>query len=34
MKDKKKLENICENMKKNDGKDVYDKIENTIKEFI
>jgi UDP-N-acetylglucosamine--N-acetylmuramyl-(pentapeptide) pyrophosphoryl-undecaprenol N-acetylglucosamine transferase len=34
MKDKKKLENIRESMKKNDSKDVYDKVENAIKEFI
>ena len=34
IKDKKKLENIRENMKKNDSKDVYDKVENAIKEFI
>ena len=32
--DKKKLENIRENMKKNDSKDVYVKIESAIKEFI
>ena len=34
MKDKKKLKNARENMKKNDGKDVYNKVENAIKEFI
>ena len=34
MKDKKKLENVRESMKKNDSKDVYDKVENAIKEFI
>ena len=34
MKDKKKLENIRECMKKNNSKDVYDKVENAIKEFI
>jgi UDP-N-acetylglucosamine--N-acetylmuramyl-(pentapeptide) pyrophosphoryl-undecaprenol N-acetylglucosamine transferase len=34
MKDKKKLEKIRESMKKNDSKDVYDKVENAIKEFI
>jgi len=32
--DKKKLENVRESMKKNDSKDVYDKVENAIKEFI
>lgn len=32
--DKKKLENIRQNMKKNDSKNVYRKIENAIKEFI
>ncbi len=32
--DKKKLENIRQEMKKNDSKDVYRKIENAIKEFI
>ena len=34
MKDKRKLENIRENMKKNDSKNVYTKIENAIKEII
>lgn len=34
MKDKKKLENMRESMKKNDSKNVYTKIENAIKEFI
>ena len=34
MKDKKKLEKIRESMKKSDSKDVYDKVENAIKEFI
>ena len=34
IKDKKKLENVRESMKKNDSKDVYDKVENAIKEFI
>ena len=34
MKDKRKLENIRENMKKNDSKNVYAKIENAIKEII
>ena len=34
MKDKKKLKNARENMKKNEGKDVYNKVENAIKEFI
>jgi len=34
MKDKKKLENIRESMKKNDSKDVYVKVEKAIKEFI
>ena len=34
MKDKSKLKNICENMKKNGNKNVYIEIENTIKEFI
>ena len=34
VKDKKKLENIRECMKKNDCKDVYEKVENAIKEFI
>ena len=34
MKDKKKLENIRECMKKNDSKDVYVKVEKAIKEFI
>ena len=34
MKDKKKLENIRESMKKNGSKDVYYKVENAIKEFI
>ena len=34
MKDRKKLENIRENMRKNDSKDVYYKVENAIKEFI
>ena len=34
MKDKKKLENICENMKKNNSRDVYVKVENAVKEFI
>ena len=32
--DKKKLENIRANMKKNNSKDVYVKIENAVKEFI
>ncbi len=32
--DKKKLENVRENMKKNDCKDVYSKVENAIKDFI
>ena len=30
MKDKKKLENVRENMKKNNSKEVYDKVENAI----
>ena len=34
MKDKRKLENIRENMKKNDSKNVYTKIEKAIKEII
>ena len=34
MKDKKKLENIRESMKKNGSKDVYYKVEKAIKEFI
>jgi len=34
MKNKKKLENMRESMKKNDSKNVYTKIENAIKEFI
>ena len=34
MKDKKKLENVRESMKKNNSKNVYDKVENAIKEFI
>lgn len=34
IKDKKKLENIQKNMKKNDSKNVYAKIENAIREFI
>ena len=34
MKDKRKLEKVRENMKKNDSKNVYRKIENAIKEFI
>ena len=34
MKDKKKLENVRENMKKNDSKNVYAEVENAIKEFI
>ena len=34
MTDKKKLENVRESMKKNNSKDVYDKVENAIKEFI
>ena len=34
MSDKKKLKNIRNNMKKNDSKDVYIKVENAIKEFI
>ena len=34
MKDKTKLENVRESMKKNDSKDVYDKVENAIKELI
>ena len=34
MKDKKKLQNVRESMKKNDSKDVYDKVENAIREFI
>ena len=34
MKDKRKLENIRENMKKNDNKNVYAKIEKAIKEII
>jgi len=34
MKDKKKLETVRENMKKNNSKEVYDKVENAIKEFI
>ena len=34
MKDKKKLQNVRESMKKNDSKNVYAKIENAIKEFI
>ena len=34
IKDKKKLENIRANMKRNDSKDVYNKIEKIIKEFI
>ena len=34
MKDKKKLENVRESMKKICSKDVYDKVENAIKEFI
>ena len=34
IKDRKKLENVRENMKKNGSKNVYDKIENAIKEFI
>ena len=34
LKDKKKLKNVRENMKKNDSKDVYDKVENAIREFI
>ena len=34
IKDKKKLENMRENMKKNNTKDVYQKIENAISEFI
>ena len=34
MKDKSKLQNICENMKKNDNRNVYIEIEKTIKEFI
>ena len=34
IKDQKKLESVRESMKKNDSKDVYDKVENAIKEFI
>ena len=34
LEDKKKLANMRESMKKNDSKDVYDKVENAIKEFI
>ena len=34
MKDKKKLQNVRESMKKNDSKDVYYKVENAIREFI
>ena len=32
--DKKKLKNMCENMKKNHTKDVYNNIENKIIELI
>ena len=34
IKNKKKLKNIRENMKKNDSKDVYRNVENQINEFI
>ena len=34
MKDKRKLQNIRESMKKNDSKNVYAKIENAVKEFV
>ena len=34
IRDKKKLENMRESMKKNSSKDVYIKIESAIKEFI
>ena len=34
VKDKRKLQNVRESMKKNDSKNVYAKIENAIKEFI
>ena len=34
MKDKTKLQNVRENMKKNDSKDVYIKVEKAINEFI
>ena len=34
VKDKRKLENVRESMKKNDSKNVYNKVENAIKEFI
>ena len=34
VKNKNKLEKIIENMKKNHNKDVYENIENAIKEFI
>ena len=34
IKNKKKLENIRENMKKNGSKNVYEKVEKAIKEFI
>jgi len=34
IKDKEKLKNIRENMKKNDSKNVYNKIEKAVKEFI
>ena len=34
MTDRKKLENVRENMKKNDSKNVYVKVENAVKEFI
>ena len=34
MKDKEKLNNIKNYMKKNDSRDVYEKVENAIKEFI
>ena len=34
MTDRKKLENVRENMKKNDSKNVCAKVENAVKEFI
>ena len=32
--DRRKLENVRKSMKKNNNKDVYDKVENVIKELI